>query len=151
MRTGRRRFRGRKLSEVVPPLSKIPTSRKRREKWGTRPVPQHFPHLLQVREVCLELLQVEALGRLFFPIEIVVAEDGVGFLAIRFPETPGHALQRAPGYDGEAARIVGDDGNGVSSPGSGLAVAGRAAGRHRPRLMILRLPLRTGGQLQADV
>src|ERR1039457_361001 len=106
---------------------------------------------LQVCQICLQLLQAEALRSLLLSILVVGAQDRVRFVAVRFPERPGHDLQRSPSHHRDPAGIVSDHGDGVSSPGTRLAIARRTSRRYGPRLMVLHLGLRAEGQLHPYV
>src|ERR1700730_18109225 len=80
-------------------IVRAPTSASVRGETANPPcfdVPASGASLLQVCQVCLQLLHTEPLRGLLFSVQVIAAEDGISLLAVRFPEGPGHDLQRSP-------------------------------------------------------
>lgn len=73
----------------------------------------------ELGEVSAELGEVEASRVSSVCVEPVGAERGIGFVAVAREEFPGHPFFCAPSDAGERVGVVGEDGDGVTSPGAG--------------------------------
>ena len=68
------------------------------------------------RHIAGQSRSIEAGGRFAVRLEPVIRKKPIGFVAIGGPEIPAHAFEPAPGDAGEAARVVGDDIDGMAAP-----------------------------------
>src|SRR5215470_4361073 len=87
-------------------------------------------------KVAPELVAVEAVRRAPGGVEPVGAEHGVRLVAVCREEVPGQEDELAPGETGQGARGVGQHRDAVAAERALRAVAGRAALRHRPDVLV---------------